>query len=83
MSKFTQRTKMHLNGGREFSALVFDVMKDGNPTGITRSTRTNGSPQYLKTVDVFVAADGDEFDVLATKGEGLMGWLEVHTKEEA
>ena len=78
MPKFTQRMTMHLNGGNDFSALTYEVMKDGHPAGIARQTRTNGSPEYLKTVDVFVAADGSEFDVLATKGEGLMGWLESH-----
>ena len=76
---FTQKLTMHLNGGSEFSVLVHDVLKDGKPTGITRQKRTNGSPQYLITLDVFSASDGSEFDVLATKGVGLIAWLEAHT----
>lgn len=79
---FTQTLKMHLNGGSKFSVLVYDIKRDGKPTGITRSKRTNGSPQYLIESDVFAAADQSDFDNLAARGTGLVEWLEAHTKEE-
>lgn len=74
--KFTQSMSMHMNGDK-FSVLQYTVLCDGEKTRIMRSTRTNGRPQYLKTSDVFVC-DGDEFDVLASKGKGLIGWLNAH-----
>ena len=77
---FTQTLKMHLNGGNKFSALVYNVMRDGKPTGITRTKRTNGSPQYLIEVDMFVAEDKSEFDNLAARGLGLTEWLEEHSQ---
>lgn len=80
---FTQTLKMHLNGGSKFSSLVYDVMRDGKPTGITRSKRTNGSPQYLIEQDVFVAADQSEFDNLKARGAGLTDWLEAHCAKES
>ena len=75
--KFTQTMTMHLNGGRKFSQLHYKVLCDGKETDITRHTATSGSPKYLKTSDVFKCGD-DEFDMLATKGKGLMAWLEAH-----
>ncbi len=80
MASFTQRMKMHLNGGSKFSTLIYDVLIDGKPTGIQRSKHTNGSPKYFITQDLFVAEDGSEFDMLAAKGQGITEWLEAHTK---
>lgn len=68
---------MHLNGGRDFSELHYEVLADGEPTKIVRRVRTDGSPGYLKTVDCFICGD-DVFDVLATKGVGLKDWLLSH-----
>ena len=65
---------MHLNGGSKFSELRYEILADDKPTGISRTTRTDGSPRYLKTVDVFYLGE-DYFDVLATKGVGLLDWL--------
>lgn len=68
MPEFTQTLAMHLNGGRDYSLLQYDVLADGKPTGIKRIRRTDGSPHYRIEVDVFVAAGGEEYDVLAAKG---------------
>lgn len=67
----------HINGGAKFSQLVFDVFADGKPTGIARITNTDGSPLYVKTLDK-LEKDGEEFDVLATRGDGMIAWLEAH-----
>ena len=75
---FTQLMMMHLNGGSKFSQLNFEVYADGKPCGIQRITRTAGSPDYLKTVDQMKAANGDIFDVLATRGVGMEQWLIEH-----
>jgi hypothetical protein len=77
--KFTQRMMMHLNGGREYSLLNYEVMRDGKPTQITRSTATNGSPQYLITSDVFRCGD-DEFDVMKKPCGNLQEWLDTHSR---
>jgi hypothetical protein len=73
----TQRIKMHLNGGRNWSESHFDILADGQPTGIRRVKRTNGSPRYLLTQDTFHAG-GDVFDVLETRGNGMEEWLLAH-----
>jgi hypothetical protein len=74
---WTQKMAMHLNGGSEFSELVFEIYIDGKPAGITRHTRTNGSPSYLKTIDQLVCGD-EVFDVLAARGAGMTDWLNAH-----
>lgn len=79
--KFTQRMTTHLNGGSKFSELRYSVFRDGEPTAVRRVTRTNGSPKYLKTQDVFLLGE-EVFDVLATKGAGLEEWLTAHAKPE-
>lgn len=78
--KFTQQLSMHLNGGREFSELHYNIFADDKPTTLKRLTRTNGSPGYIKTQDViWDTARPDEadamFDVLASKGVGLSEWI--------
>lgn len=83
MPELRQRMTMHLNGGRTYSVLQYEILADGKPTGIQRVRRTNGSPKYLIEVDTFVDANGEEFDVLATKGVGMTAWLEAHIKPEA
>jgi hypothetical protein len=77
--KFTQHMTMHLNGGSKFSELHYRVHADGVATNIYRFKRTDGSPKYLITDDVFVCGD-DRFDVLASEGVGLTDWLEAHAK---
>lgn len=82
---FTQRMTMHLNGGSKFSELHYDILADGKPTNLKRSTRTSGRPKYIKTDDViYDKGDPDNpekcFDVLAAKGVGLVAWLEAHAK---
>jgi len=76
-SKWTQQMALHLNGGSKFSQLNYNVFCDGQNTGIVRVTRTNGSPDYLKTIDKLVLGD-EEFDILATHGVGVTEWLEAH-----
>lgn len=75
--KFTQNMTMHLNGGNEFSELHYKVLLDGKDTGITRHTRTNGSPKYKIIADEFHAGE-DTFDVMETHGKGMKEWLEAH-----
>lgn len=75
--KLTMQMTMHLNGGSEFSRLVFDVLADGNPTGIVRRKTTTGSPKYLITEDVFFCGD-EQFDNLAARGVGCKEWILAH-----
>jgi len=77
--KLTQKMTMHLNGGNKFSELHFRVYADGKETQITRHKKTNGSPKYLITHDVFRCGD-DEFDVMETKGAGMEIWLLSHVE---
>lgn len=78
----TQTLTMHLNGGSKFSALNFDILADGKPTEIKRYNRTDGSPKYLITDDIFVCGE-DEFDMLETKGVGLKEWVLAHISSPA
>lgn len=78
--KYTQQMVMHLSGGSKFSQLNYRIMADGVDTGIVRVTRTDGSPRYMKTADEFHAGD-DVFDVLKTRGVGMMDWIIAHTPE--
>jgi hypothetical protein len=75
--KLTQQMTMHLNGGSKFSELHHRIYADGVETNITRHKRTDGSPRYLITQDVFRCGD-EEFDVMATKGVGMKEWLLAH-----
>ncbi len=77
--RLTQRMTTHLNGGSKFSELHYAILADGEETGIRRYRITDGSPKYLITSDVLT--DGAEtFDVLATKGVGLIDWILAHLK---
>ena len=49
--KLTQQMTCHLNGGNKFSELHYEIFADGKKTGITRHTRTDGSPKYLVVAD--------------------------------
>lgn len=77
--KFTQSMTMHLNGGSKFSQLHYKILADGKETGITRHTATNGSPQYLTTADE-LHFGSETFDVMETRGVGMMEWIETHAK---
>lgn len=72
--KLTQSMTMHLNGGSKYSELHYEIFADGMETGITRHVRTNGRPKYLVTDDLFRCGD-ETFDVLATKGVGMLDWI--------
>lgn len=78
----TQSMTMHLNGGDKFSELHYKIQADGKDTGITRHTRTDGSPEYLKTIDA-LRCGGEEFDILATKGVGAKEWILAHIRSDA
>jgi hypothetical protein len=80
MIKWTQNMAMHLNGGSKFSVLTYDLFADGKPTGITRHTRTSGSPKYLKTADELHCGQ-QTFDILGTHGKGMMDWLNARLLE--
>lgn len=77
--KLTQHMTLHINGGNKFSELHYEIKADGQPTGITRHTLTNGRPKYLKTTDVLVKGD-ERFDILASKGVGMIAWIEARAK---
>ena len=79
MPRFTAKMHMHLNGGSDYSELHYKVLRDGQETQITRHTRTSGHPGYLKTHDFFQCDDA-VFDLLESKGVGLIAWLEEHSK---
>ena len=81
MPVWTQSLKMHLNGGTKFSSIVYNILADGKPTGITRTKRTSGSPKYLIELDRFESSNGYEFDMMKTMGVGLMAWLEERWAE--
>lgn len=78
--KFTEQMTMHLNGGSEFSELRYRVYGDGRELPITHARRTDGSPKYLITDDMFRCTCGAEFDRLAAKGVGLVAWLTQHAE---
>jgi hypothetical protein len=71
---------MHVNGGNKFSELHYRIYANGVETPITHYRRTNGSPKYLITDEVFRCGE-EEFDVMATKGVGLLDWLRAHAAE--
>ncbi len=77
MATYTQKMTMHLNGGNTFSELHYSILADGVETGITRHTRTYGSPHYLKIADELHAGE-DTFDVLANRAVGMIAWIESH-----
>jgi hypothetical protein len=87
MIKFTQKMTMHLNGGKKFSELRYDIFVDGKPTKFKRVTRTNGSPKYIKNQDVIYDStkpddETSAFDILGTRGVGLQDWLIANVKVE-
>jgi hypothetical protein len=75
--RFTEKMTAHLNGGSKFSELHYRVYADGVETKITHGRRTDGSPRYLITSDVFSCGD-ETFDNLAARGVGLKEWLVAH-----
>ena len=80
---FTQTLNCHMNGGRKFTVLIYDVLADGVRTGITRTKETAGAPRFALKTDVFVTHEGARFDVLATRGKGLLDWLRAHARTPA
>lgn len=78
--KFREHMTMHMNGGSKFSELHYRVSGDGQELPITHHRRTDGSPKYLITADVFSCKKcGSDFDCLATRRVGLMAWLLEHS----
>lgn len=76
MSKpeLTVRLKLHLNGGSKFSELHQDVFADGEPTGITIHTRTDGRPEYLITAKEIHAGD-ETLDLMEEGGPDPEEWI--------
>jgi hypothetical protein len=72
---------MHVNGGSAYSTLSYDIYADGNPTGIKRYQRTDGSHMYVVTDDV-LAIGSDRFDILASRGAGMREWVLAHIKRD-
>lgn len=82
--KFTESMTLHLNGGSKFSELHSRVSGDGRELPIMHRRRTDGSPKYLITDDVFHCTACDaEFDRLAAEGAGLVDWLTEHAGHAA
>ena len=72
--KLTQRMTMHLNGGSKWSELHYEVLADGEPTGVTIHKRTNGSPDYRYTA--FEVHAGEEtLDVLKAPPGSMLDWI--------
>lgn len=69
----TQRMKIHLNGGSKWSQLTYDILADDEPTGITMTTVTDGSPDYLITSKVLCHGE-DTFDLMAGEGDPI-AWI--------
>ena len=44
--KITTKLHLHINGGGKYSTMIDYVMIDGEETGITLGTHTDGSPEY-------------------------------------
>jgi len=55
--KLTQRLRLHLNGGSEFSVLDYDILMDGQETGIVLHKRTDGSPHYRYTEHALICGE--------------------------
>lgn len=68
--KFTQQMTMHLQG-EGFSSLQYDVLADGQPTGIVHLIRTSGSPRYETEADEFHFGE-ETLDRLKTDGPDCM-----------
>jgi hypothetical protein len=73
--KLTQRLTMHLNGGSKFSELHYEVLADGQPTGITIYRRTSGAPKY-KITDYEIHYGEESLDVLTAAKGAMLPWIE-------
>lgn len=80
--KITGQMTLHLNGGSKFSELHYKVLVDNKETGITRHTRTDGSPKYKKVADELHYGE-DTFDILACKGVGIKEWIMERVNQAA
>jgi hypothetical protein len=70
----TTRLTLHLNGGSKFSERHEDILADGEPTGMTMHTRTDGSPEYRITVKEI--HDGDAtLDMLDPDSDDAETWV--------
>ena len=73
--KLTQKMTLHLNGGSKFSELHYKILADGKETGITRHTRTNGSPKYIVQADE-LHFGSDTFDFQKMQGsDDAIDWI--------
>ena len=60
IERFTQRMTLHLNGGDKYSELHYQILYKGELTGISRHTKTNGSPEYKVVADELHLKGDDE-----------------------
>jgi hypothetical protein len=72
--QLTQRMTLHLNGGNKFSQLHYEVLANGEPTGVTIHKYTDGSPNY-KYTGFFVRCGDEELDVLADRKTNIEEWI--------
>ncbi|HSH45086.1 MAG TPA: hypothetical protein VK966_04480 [Longimicrobiales bacterium] len=72
--KLTQRMKMHLNGGSKFSELHYEILADGEPTGITLHECTDGRPEYRYTARELHHGD-ETLDLMAEDCPDPLAWI--------
>lgn len=70
----TQRMTRHINGGSKFSELHYEILADGEPTGITLYERTDGSPQYRYTARELRYGD-ETLDLMDRDGSDPVAWV--------
>lgn len=82
-ARFTGQMRMHLNLGRQGHVRVDNILFDGEPTGITKSTKT---VKYKVTECEFVDREGNTFDYspkAARDPDELVTWLMLHKEDTA
>lgn len=70
----TRRMTMHLNGGSKFSELHYEILADGQKTGITLHERTNGRPHYRYTARELHFGE-ETLDLMKPEGEDPEAWI--------
>lgn len=80
--RWTQRQTAHLNGGSKWSGFEYEIERDGRPTGVMLSVRTNGRRGGYRVVSrILTAPDEATFDLIATDGIGVTDWLLAHMRK--
>lgn len=75
---YSKCMKMHMNGGKKFSAMIWDIHRDGVAIGVNLTDETSGSPDYRYTARTLRHGD-QTFDVLAHGMAAGIAWLDQIT----